>query len=322
MYIPRSTIYGGLLQRFENSPIIGTVPADGARYGIITGSAAEYARFGTQMAYNESGFNNSSTNWGDPGGSGGIFQYGITNNQVPGGPYNVDNSMTRFVSDTTNSVQNAGRLNGGILGSLFAQNTFRNTASQLSGAGSLADGPADTGNGFSPGSTEAAPQGGAADPRTDTQAGGEAAPSGGATPGAGNGTTTAGNGSGNGGGAGAGGGGGGGGGGLGGIAGAAGGGQAIPIDLQLLGPGTTKPITGWVDQIMKGFGTEAQNITTASIKTVDTYFSNLLGGISNWFVRAFLILLGIIIIAIGLIVLMWDHGGEQVALNVRKAVIA
>jgi hypothetical protein len=97
-------------------------------------------------------------------------------------------------------------------------------------------------------------------------------------------------------------------------AGAGGGGGELPINLKTLGPGTTKPIGDWIKEIMSGFGQETDKVLGAGQNAVANYF----GGISNWFVRAFLIFLGIVLVAIGLIVLMWDHGGEQVATKVMK----
>jgi hypothetical protein len=95
---------------------------------------------------------------------------------------------------------------------------------------------------------------------------------------------------------------------------AAGAGGGIAIDLQTLGAGTTKPITDWIKTIMTGFG----GMATTIYKAAENLGANAFGGITNWFERAFLMLLGIILIAVGLIVLMWDHGGEQVAAKVTK----
>ena len=52
--------------------------------------------------------------------------------------------------------------------------------------------------------------------------------------------------------------------------------------------------------------------------TAGTYFA----GISNWFVRAGLIVLAIVLIAIGLIVLMWDHGGKETAQTMMEVAAA
>lgn len=110
--------YRKLLTAFRKSSAIGTVPSDGERFGITTGSAEEWARFGTAVAKAESGFNPRVKNLSDPGGSFGIFQY--AHNQVPGGnAYNVDASIKAFVRDAESSAE-AGTLRGGILGQRFS----------------------------------------------------------------------------------------------------------------------------------------------------------------------------------------------------------
>lgn len=58
----------------DNSKLIGYVPADGATYGIKTGSKEEWTNFMLRLAQFESGFNTKSTNTTDPGGSYGLFQ--------------------------------------------------------------------------------------------------------------------------------------------------------------------------------------------------------------------------------------------------------
>ena len=56
------------------SGLVGLVPADGARYGITTGSKAEWVHYFTWLAYKESGFNPRDRNLKDPGGSFGLMQ--------------------------------------------------------------------------------------------------------------------------------------------------------------------------------------------------------------------------------------------------------
>jgi hypothetical protein len=114
-----SAIYQKLLAAYKNSGLVGTVPADGARWGITTGSAEEWARFGTAVAAQESSFNPRSTNLNDPGGSFGVFQY--AHNQVPGGnAYNVDASVARFVSDSADAVAHGGiQSHDGMIWRLF-----------------------------------------------------------------------------------------------------------------------------------------------------------------------------------------------------------
>ena len=58
----------------NNSNLIGYIPADGATYGIKTGSKEEWTNFMLRLAQFESGFNTRSTNTTDPGGSYGLFQ--------------------------------------------------------------------------------------------------------------------------------------------------------------------------------------------------------------------------------------------------------
>ncbi len=107
--------------------------------------------------------------------------------------------------------------------------------------------------------------------------------------------------------------------------GGAGGMGGMPIDIQALGPGTTQPIQGWVDEAIKagtGWVQSAEGVATNAIKAGQTFGSVLFGGVTNWFVRGFLIVLGALLVIVGLIVLMWDHGGEQVAVKAAKAVAA
>jgi hypothetical protein len=99
---------------------------------------------------------------------------------------------------------------------------------------------------------------------------------------------------------------------------AGGGGGGMPINLMTLGPGTTQPITGWISNIEKAFGGGLDK----ALKAGGTATANWLGGLGNWFIRGMLIFLGILLIAVGLIVLMWDHGGKEVTEKTVKAVAA
>jgi hypothetical protein len=99
---------------------------------------------------------------------------------------------------------------------------------------------------------------------------------------------------------------------------AGGGGGGMPINLMTLGPGTTQPITGWISNIEKAFGGGLDK----ALKAGGTATANWLGGLGNWFFRGLLIFLGILLIAVGLIVLMWDHGGKEVTEKTVKAVAA
>jgi hypothetical protein len=133
-----SGVYQRLLAAFRNSNLIGVVPRDGARFGIRTGSAEEWARFGTAVASAESGFNPNEKNLSDPGGSFGIFQY--AHSQVPGrNAYDVDASVKAFVRDAESSAK-SGSLGGGILGRRFSTigSHPERTASRLGEAGGIA----------------------------------------------------------------------------------------------------------------------------------------------------------------------------------------
>jgi hypothetical protein len=112
-----AAIYSKLLEAYKGSSLIGVVPPDGARFGITTGSAEQWARFATAVAAAESGFNPRSQNLTDPGGSFGIFQY--AHGQVPGGnAFDIDSSIAAFVRDSEASVRSG--LRAGILGKRFS----------------------------------------------------------------------------------------------------------------------------------------------------------------------------------------------------------
>lgn len=55
------TQYERLKQQLQGSPLIGKVPADGAKYGITTGSVEEWAQFFTALGNVESGFNTNAS---------------------------------------------------------------------------------------------------------------------------------------------------------------------------------------------------------------------------------------------------------------------
>jgi hypothetical protein len=113
------SVYQKLLAAYKKSNLVGTIPPDGARFGFKTGSAEEWAKFGTAVAASESEFNPKAKNLGDPGGSFGVFQY--SHSQVPGGnAYDIDASVNAFVRDSESSVQSGRGLRGGILGRRFS----------------------------------------------------------------------------------------------------------------------------------------------------------------------------------------------------------
>jgi hypothetical protein len=98
-----ASIYNKLKAAYEQSGLVGTIPAGGERFGFKTGSADEWARFGTAVANAESSFNPKTRNTSDPGGSFGIFQY--AHGQVPGGnAFDVDASVAAFVRDSAGGI--------------------------------------------------------------------------------------------------------------------------------------------------------------------------------------------------------------------------
>lgn len=80
-------------------------------------------------------------------------------------------------------------------------------------------------------------------------------------------------------------------------------------ETQGLQQGTIAAITSWITGIEGATGKAFTGAVTAAENAIGTYF----GSVQNWFVRAFLIIVGIVILAVGLIALMWDHGGSKVA---------
>lgn len=113
-----SGVYNKLLAGYRSSSLIGKVPAWGPQFGIKTGSAEEWARFGTAVAAAESDFN---PNQGPPSRtekSYGIFQYDHT--QVPGrNAFDVDASVKAFVRDSEQSSQFKD-VRQGLLGQRFS----------------------------------------------------------------------------------------------------------------------------------------------------------------------------------------------------------
>lgn len=82
-----------------------------------------------------------------------------------------------------------------------------------------------------------------------------------------------------------------------------------------LQPEETNFITSTVTSIENAMGTGVKGVVTAAENAVGTY----LGGLQNWFSRAALILLGVILIGIALVFIMWDHGGKQTVETVARA---
>jgi hypothetical protein len=85
-----------------------------------------------------------------------------------------------------------------------------------------------------------------------------------------------------------------------------------------LQPEESSFITSTVQGVEKAMGAGLAATLKAAENGLGTYFA----GISNWFVRAGLIILAIVLIAIGLIVLMWDHGGKETAGRMMEVMAA
>ena len=105
-HVDPKALFGYLQNKFAGSPLIGYVPPDGARWGIKTGSAAEWAAFGLAVAKQESGFNTTSYNASDPGGSAGLFQFGQGQTQFTKGAdqFNPQASADAFVRSVEHYV--------------------------------------------------------------------------------------------------------------------------------------------------------------------------------------------------------------------------
>jgi hypothetical protein len=93
--------------------------------------------------------------------------------------------------------------------------------------------------------------------------------------------------------------------------------QGTPIKVGLQ-PEEVSAIQGWVNSFETSVGTAF----AGALKSAQTATGTLFGGIQNWFIRAFLIILGIILLAVGLVALMWDHGGKETAQTAMRVVAA
>jgi hypothetical protein len=94
--------------------------------------------------------------------------------------------------------------------------------------------------------------------------------------------------------------------------GAAGAGTPIVEGLQ---PGLVADIGKWISNIESAFGSGLNKALSAGGNAVANYF----GGITNWFVRAFLIILGIGLILVGLLRLT---GGDKIVIETAKGALA
>ena len=134
------TLYSYLLGKFSHSGLVGYVPPDGARWGIKTGSAAEWAAFGLAVAKQESDLDTRSYNAADPGGSAGLFQFG--QHQTPfaqGDQFNPQESADAFVRSVEHYVGNRGSVAN--MGETFGSIRRPNEAGQyIAGAQKVAAG--------------------------------------------------------------------------------------------------------------------------------------------------------------------------------------
>jgi hypothetical protein len=90
-------------------------------------------------------------------------------------------------------------------------------------------------------------------------------------------------------------------------------GTGTPL-TQGLQQGTLTAIQGWITNIESSFGSGLAATLKAAATGLGTYF----GSVQNWFTRAFLIIVGLVILAVALVALMWDHGGKEAAQQVVR----
>ena len=93
--------------------------------------------------------------------------------------------------------------------------------------------------------------------------------------------------------------------------------QGAPIQTALQ-PEEQSFITSAISGIEKSFGSGTQAVITAAETALGTWF----GSVQNWFTRAGLIVLGIVILAIALVVILWDHGGKETAQGFTRVATA
>ena len=84
--------------------------------------------------------------------------------------------------------------------------------------------------------------------------------------------------------------------------------QGAPIQTALQ-PEEVSQIGSWISGIESSFGSGLKATLTAAETGLATYFA----GIQNWFIRAGLIIVGVILLAVALVALLWDHGGKETA---------
>jgi hypothetical protein len=84
-----------------DSGLVGKVPADGAAYGIKTGSKEEWANFFTHLTYKESSYNPRTRNEKDQGGSYGLLQVSHLDNKRYGLGLDKGNTPEELLDPTT-----------------------------------------------------------------------------------------------------------------------------------------------------------------------------------------------------------------------------
>jgi hypothetical protein len=90
-------------------------------------------------------------------------------------------------------------------------------------------------------------------------------------------------------------------------------GSGAPIDVGLQSS-TTTDVTNWIKNLESSFGSGL----AATLKAAETGLGTYFGSVQNWFTRAFLIIVGLVILAVALVALMWDHGGKETAQQVVR----
>lgn len=107
-----AALYSYLRDQFAKSGVVNHVPADGARWGVNSGSPAEWAAFGLAVAKQESDLNTRSYNASDPGGSVGLFQFGQGQTQFTkgGNQFDPQQSANAFVRSVEQLVGQKGNI--------------------------------------------------------------------------------------------------------------------------------------------------------------------------------------------------------------------
>jgi hypothetical protein len=131
--VEAGALYSYLASKFADSDLVGYVPPDGAKWGITTGSAAEWAAFGLAVAKQESDLNTRSYNASDPGGSVGLFQFGQGQTRFTDGrdQFDPQASADAFVKSVQHYVGNQGNVSN--LGATFGSIRRPNEAGQYIG---------------------------------------------------------------------------------------------------------------------------------------------------------------------------------------------